>query len=202
MNYLRALLGAGFALVTTIGLFYLMPLMIENAHRPLDEKPATRIADITMPKRDIETNVEEPKPAKPANPEKPPPDMAKPETDNTNVNPGAVNIAAPVTASIKIGMGTGIGASDGEYLPIVKVAPMYPSRARSRGIEGYCTVEYTVTKSGSVRNPVPIDCSPKGYFERASVRAALKFKYKPRVVDGQPIDVTGVRNLFKYTLQK
>ena len=73
---------------------------------------------------------------------------------------------------------------------------MYPRRANSRGIEGYCTVEYTVTKTGSIKDPVPVDCQPKGYFERASVRAALKFKYKPRVIDGDAIDVLGVQNRF------
>ena len=58
MNYLRVLIGAGFASVVTFGLFYLMPLLIEMADKSLDEKPATKIADITMPDREIETNIE------------------------------------------------------------------------------------------------------------------------------------------------
>jgi hypothetical protein len=32
--------------------------------------------------------------------------------------------------------GLGIGTGDGEYLPIVKVAPIYPRRALERGITG------------------------------------------------------------------
>ncbi|MEC7960552.1 MAG: energy transducer TonB, partial [Pseudomonadota bacterium] len=43
--------------------------------------------------------------------------------------------------------------------------------------------------------------SPKGIFERASLKAALKFKYKPRVVDGQAIEVAGVQNKFTYELE-
>ncbi len=121
--------------------------------------------------------------------------------EDVDVNPDAVNMSPQVSAELSIGAG-GMGSADGEYLPIVKVAPMYPRRANSRGVEGYCTVEYTVTKSGSVKNPVPIDCEPQGYFERASVRAASKFKYKPRVVDGEPIAVTGVRNRFTYELEE
>ena len=84
----------------------------------------------------------------------------------------------------------------------MKVAPVYPRRAQSRGVEGYCIVEYTVTRSGAVRDPQPTDCQPSGYFESASVNAALKFKYKPRVVDGEPIDVAGVRNKFTYELEQ
>ena len=92
--------------------------------------------------------------------------------------------------------------SDGEYLPIVKVAPIYPRRAQTRGLQGYCIVEYTVTKSGSISDPKSIDCQPSGVFDSASVKASLKFKYKPRVVDGEPIEVPGVRNKFTYTLEQ
>ena len=201
MNYLRVLIGAGFAVVVTVGLFYLMPLLIEMAEKPLDDKPAARIADITMPDREIETNLKENKPEKPDDPEEPPPDLDQPEIEDVDINPDAVNMSPTVKADVSIGI-SGLGTADGEYLPIVKVAPMYPRRANSRGVEGYCTVEYTVTKTGSVKDPEPIDCDPKGYFESASVKAALKFKYKPRVVDGEAIDVTGVRNRFTYELEK
>jgi periplasmic protein TonB len=39
-------------------------------------------------------------------------------------------------------------------------------------------------------------------FESASVKAAEKFKYKPRVVDGEPIEVAGVQNKFTYELEQ
>ena len=98
--------------------------------------------------------------------------------------------------------GLGFDSSDGEYLPIVKVAPIYPRRAQTRGIQGYCIVEYTVTKNGSIRDPVAVDCQPSGVFDDASVKAALKFKYKPRVVDGQAIEVPGVQNKFTYEIEE
>lgn len=202
MNYLRVLIGAGLAALVTTGLFYLMPLLIEMADKSLDDKPATKIADITMPDREIETNLKDPKPDKPDDPEEPPPDLDQPEIDDVDVNPDAVNMSPNMNSNLNIGLGSGLGGADGEYLPIVKVAPMYPRRANSRGIEGYCTVEYTVTKTGSIKDPVPIDCQPKGYFERTSVKAALKFKYKPRVIDGDAIDVLGVQNRFTYELEK
>lgn len=202
MNYLRVLIGAGLAAVVTTGLFYLMPLLIEMADKSLDDSPAMKIADITMPDRDIEVNTKEAKPDKPDDPEEPPPDLDQPVIEDINVNPDAINMSPQITGDLKIGLGAGLGGADGEYLPIVKVAPMYPRRANSRGVEGYCTVEYTVTKTGSIRDPVAIDCQPKGYFERASVKAAAKFKYKPRVIDGEGIDVLGVQNRFTYELEK
>ena len=38
-------------------------------------------------------------------------------------------------------------------------------------------------------------------FERAALNAALKFRYKPRVVDGQPIEVAGVQNKITFLLE-
>lgn len=201
MNYLRLLFGAILAFVVTTVLFVLMPALIEMADKTLDDGKRIKIVDITMPDTEIDTNVKEVKPEKPDDPEEPPPDMEQPDIDNAEVNPDAVNMTPKMTASLDIGLG-GLSNADGEYLPIVKVAPMYPRRAQSRGTEGYCIVEYTVTTTGAIRDPVAVDCEPSGYFERASIKAATKFKYKPRVVDGEPIEVFGVQNKFTYELEK
>lgn len=190
------------AAVITTGLFYIMPLLIEMADKTLDEAPATKIADISMPDREIDTNIKDAKPDKPENPEEPPPEMDQPDIQDVDINPDAVDMSPKVNADVNIGLGSGLGGADGEYLPIVKVAPMYPRRANSRGVEGYCTVEYTVTKTGQIKDAFAVDCQPKGYFERASIKAAMKFKYKPRVIDGEAIDVLGVQNRFTFELEK
>ena len=59
-----------------------------------------------------------------------------------------------------------------------------------------------MTRNGSIRDPRAVDCQPSGVFESASVKAAEKFKYKPRVVDGEPIEVAGVQNKFTYELEQ
>ncbi len=51
-----------------------------------------------------------------------------------------------------------------------------------------------MTSTGAVRDPVVIEAKPPGFFERAAIQAALKFKYKPKVIDGEPVEVSGVRN--------
>lgn len=185
----------------TVGLFYLMYSLVLTDEVKLDDTGNAKIADIVMPEPEIDVRVAELKPEQPDEPEEPPPPMDTPDVEVANVDL-AINMSAPKGADVKIGIGGGLGASDGEYLPIVKVAPIYPRRATSRGIEGYCIVEYTVTKNGSIRDPQAVDCQPSGVFESASVKAAEKFKYKPRVVDGEPIEVAGVQNKFTYTLEK
>ena len=197
---IRLLYGAALAFVVTAALFIIMPSLIEMADKTLDEKPRTKLADIQMPDTKIET-MKDSKPDKPKEPDEPPPDMEQPEMEDINPNMDVVNMTPAQSVDLTNTAG-GLSASDGEYLPIVKVAPIYPRRAQSRGVTGYCTVEYTVTKAGTTRDIVAVDCEPSGYFERASIKAAEKFKYKPRESDGEPIEVPGIQNRFTYELEK
>jgi protein TonB len=201
LNRLRYPLGAALAAVVTLALLLLMHTLIATADRSIDERKPTRIADITMPETRIETNLKAAKPEKIDEPETPPPPVETPELQDFNSNAVAVNMAATPRQQVQIQAGLGMSSSDGEYLPIVKVAAVYPTRALTRAITGYCIVEYTVTTTGATRDPRPIDCQPQGIFEDASVKAALKFKYKPRVIDGQPVEVAGVKNRFLYELE-
>ncbi|WP_035515568.1 energy transducer TonB [Pseudohaliea rubra] len=197
-SLVRSLVGALVAVPVALGLFFLMQALIDRDYEQEDIKNR-KIADIVVPEREIEINVKETKPEKVEDPEEPPPEMEPMEVDfDTDLN--VANIAPGASVDISISS-SGMSSGDGEYLPIVKVAPIYPRRAQTRGITGYCIVEYTVTKSGSIRDPRPVDCEPSGVFERASVKAAEKFKYKPRVVDGEAIEVAGVQNKFTYELE-
>lgn len=202
MNQFRLPIGAVFAALVTAVLFILMPALIESADKSLDESESFKLPDITMPAREIETNIAEAKPEKPPEPEEPPPPMETPQMDNIDPSVEAVDMT-PAADTVQVeASGGGLAASDGEYLPIVKVAPIYPRRAQSRGVTGHCTVKYTVTKTGQTRDIEPVDCDPPGYFERASQKAAAKFKYKPRVVDGEPIEVPNIHNRFTFELDK
>ncbi len=197
-SLVRSLVGALVAVPVALGLFFLMQALIDREYEQ-EELENRKIADIVVPEREIDINVKESKPEKVDDPDEPPPEMEPMEVDfETDLNVANVAPGASVDVSIS---SSGMSAGDGEYLPIVKVAPIYPRRAQTRGITGYCIVEYTVTKSGSIRDPRPVDCDPSGVFERASVKAASKFKYKPRVVDGEPIEVAGVQNKFTYELE-
>ncbi|MEP4148991.1 MAG: energy transducer TonB [Halioglobus sp.] len=196
---MRTIFSILLAIPVVVGLFMIMHSLIDRDFEN-PEVSNQKIADLVQPDEDIQLETTTKKPDKVEDPEEPPPeiDMAQIDLDmDTNVD----NIAP--TASIDISISTtGMSSGDGEYLPIVKVAPIYPRRAQTRGISGYCIVEYTVTTSGAIRDPVAVDCQPSGVFEKASVKAATKFKYKPRVVDGEAIEVAGVQNKFTYELEQ
>lgn len=195
----RVLLAALVAIPVAVGLFFVMQSLIDRDYEQ-EDVTARKIADIVVPDKEIEVNVKEVKPEKVEDPEEPPPELQPLEFD-MDMDVDVVNLAPSTQVNVSINS-SGMSSGDGEYLPIVKVAPIYPRRAQTRGISGYCIVEYIVTKTGSIRDPIAVDCSPQGVFERASVKAAEKFKYKPRVVDGEPIEVAGVQNKFTYELEQ
>ena len=200
-SLVRTLIGVCAAVPIALGLFFLMNSLIDRQFEQ-DEIKAQKVAEIVVPDKEIETNRKEELPEKVEEPDEPPPDR-EPLDFDTDLDMSTANMAPAVTVNVSINA-SGLSSGDGEYLPIVKVAPIYPRRAQTRGITGYCIVTYTVTTTGAIRDPYvenESDCSPRGIFERASLKAAAKFKYKPRVVDGQAIEGAGVQNKFTYELE-
>ncbi len=196
--YIRYAVGVGLGAIITFVLFLVMQAVIANDETNLDDSKQLRLLDMVRLAEDEEIQTKQRKPKPPPPPDEPPPDMPKPTFDSSSNSQG-VDIGA-VDIDVDLNIGGGGFSSDGEYLPIVKVAPVYPRRAQTRGIEGFVILEFIVTKTGAVRNPVVIESKPTGIFDRAATSAALKFKYKPKVVNGEAIDVAGVRNKITFEL--
>ncbi len=195
---IRYAFGVALGAIVTFVLFMIMQAVIANDEAKLDEGVQGKLLDMVRLQDDEEIQTKQRKPKPPPPPDEPPPDMPKPTFESSDVSTG-VDIGA-VDVNVDLNVGGGGFSSDGEYLPIVKVAPVYPRRAQTRGIEGYVLLEFIVTKTGAVSNPVVVEAKPPGIFDRAAINAALKFKYKPKVVNGTPIDVAGVRNRITFEL--
>ena len=145
---------------------------------------------------------------KPEKPEEQPEDIAQPDVDLQPLTGLDVTIAKPKAQK----MTSGNFFRDGEYIPLFKVTPIYPRRAQERGTQGYALVKFTITDSGAVEDVVPVEgfCGdprdpdaefrPCTMFNSASTRAALKLKYKPKVVDGKATSVEGVLHRFTFLL--
>jgi periplasmic protein TonB len=97
------------------------------------------------------------------------------------------------------GSGSGFGS---EAIPLVRVNPLYPPRAQSRGIEGWVLLEFTITPQGTTKDIEVLDADPKGYFERAAKDAVRKYKYKPRVEDGVAVDWPGVQLVLSFEIEE
>lgn len=195
-----ALLGG---LLITFMLYFGMNMLILTTGQEKDDAKSFKIIDTRIPPKQSELDLKDRKPPKPKEPEKPPEppkfdqlSSAKPSASATDMNfefqgaklDGGISFEA---------------ASDREVLPIVRVEPMYPTRALSRGIEGYVILEFTVLASGAVdeASVVILEGQPEGMFDSAAERAVKKWKYRPKVVNGQPVPQYGIRTKLTFQLE-
>ncbi|BBO29113.1 protein TonB [Marisediminitalea aggregata] len=199
----RFLIAFVVSLAITLGLFFLMQSLIKMGGSALTEPPKGSVLDFVRVKPEEQVQKKERKPRKPPKPEEQPPQMDTPQMDSPSpdADGSGMSFSADVGDSMSLeGGGLALESGDGEYLPIVKVSPVYPRRALQRGIEGFVIVEFTVTKQGAVKDVYVIEANPEGIFEQAAMDAAMKFKYKPRVVNGEATEVSGVQNRITFQI--
>lgn len=190
------------AAFVTAALLLLMVSLIQFADQKINHEESIKLPDIFMPETQVEIQRVIEKPEKPKVDKTPPPDIPEQDFAHIDGNAAVGALAKPgkIRASLDLSIGDGLQATDGEYLPIVKVAPQYPRRALTRGIEGYVILEYTVTKNGSVKNIVVVEANPANMFDRAAIKSAERYKYKPRIIDGKAVEVTGIRTKITFKL--
>jgi protein TonB len=186
----------------TLSLLFVMHLLIEYGESAISKDRVRHKLEFVRVKRNESVNTEDYTPEKPPKPPETPPETPPQDMDNVDPDAPTINIAAPtVSSSMDIGGPGGMNIAEGDYLPIVRVAPVYPARALSRGLEGYVDMSFTVTTAGTVTDPI-VSFSTSSLFERAATRAVLKFKYKPRVVDGIPVEVSGVKTRITFKIEE
>lgn len=191
------------ALIVTMGLFVLMMAILQQDDVVIINESRVVAADFLMPERKIETRHRIEKPDKPDITPQPKVEMLPVAQVNLGATPPLQKITAPLfQPDLKISLTMPQASGDAEYIPLLKVAPLYPQRAAQRNIEGYVIVEYTVTRNGNVRDVRIIDAKPANVFNQSAIEAARKFKYRPRKVGDEFIEVTGVRNRFNFRLEK
>ena len=204
MVFVRWIISMGMAGGITLGLFYFMQFLIATGEAFDERISVVKIVDATMPEIELEVieEIDKPEPI-----EELVQDQPEVQERQTNLDAGpALNIERQ---SIEIDTGlelsnASISATDGDYLPLVAIAPQYPTRAAQRGIQGWCLVSFTVDGLGNVVEETieVVDAEPPNIFDRSSMRAATRFKFQPRVIDGQGVEVSGVQYLFRYQLEE
>lgn len=134
-------------------------------------------------------------------PKRPPEPRTKPSTDPQTKDAGYTTVTwiglppPPLGPSRQVP----IGIPDGAALAMVRVMPTYPIDAITRGLEGHVDVRFTISALGTVVDPVVVESTHR-IFEKPALVAASKFKYRPTVVGGTAVAVTGVRYRFVFEL--
>jgi len=180
------------AVVITFFLFIGMHWLVSTANndKPSDDEQTS--IDFSPVKLDEEANRKQRRiPKKPPPPKEPPP---PPKMQVQQSQQMQNNMPTPNIPALDLGVG-GDGPymgpmgqvdmnKDGGIIPIVTISPNYPRKAAIAKIEGWVEIEFTITQGGTVINPSVIDSKPKRIFDREAIRAILKYKFKPKVIDG------------------
>lgn len=183
--------------VVTLGLFLFMHQLISSGSGVRGTLPpisGIHFGPVEIPE-EITTRARRIPPRPPPRKETPPP----PRMQVSKVNPPVQEMPQMDIPSLDVptagGQGIFIGgfqqvdqAAEGDIVPMVIIRPMYPREAALSGIEGWVKVQFIITETGTVKKPEVIDADPPGIFNREALRAILKWKFKPRVVDGVAVE--------------
>ena len=203
MIAVRWALSMVMAAAITLGLFYFMQALTATGDEFDERINVIKIVDATMPDITLEVieEIDKPEPIEEVAEETPDtPDKQITLSDGPSLSIQRANL--DLDTGLQLSNAT-ISATDGDYLPLVAIAPQYPTRAVQRGITGWCLVSFTVDGQGNVNADtiIVVDAEPPNIFNRSSGRAAARFKFQPRVIDGVGVSVPGVQYLFTYVLE-
>jgi len=199
----RYLATFALAALVTFGLFWVMQALIGVEGR-LDESKATKAIDFVRLKRETETETKkrELPDRKPPEKEPPPPELNLAQ----NLQPDATGEGLGIVPTFD-GAGDltgpnlgGIGGADTDVVPLVRVNPEYPMRAAQAGIEGWVAVEFTISKTGAVKDPRVIAYEPSTVFNTAAINAIRRWKYNPKIENGKAVERPGVAVRLQFRL--
>jgi protein TonB len=205
---MRLAIGLLLAILVNFGLFTLMQKMTteQNVGRQVTEN--IQLLDFVRVKREDKAETKKRElPKKPPPPEQPPPppkapaqQVDKPKAPAVKLETARIDVPLNITGGPYLGefstspvtpiAPTAIAAPtmSEDVMPLVRIPPQYPRIASRRGIEGVVTVSFTITKDGQVRDPIVITAKPENIFDSAAIKAILKWKFKPKLIDGQPVE--------------
>ncbi len=191
------------ALMVTIALLSLIQVLVTGSDNTAEQSEAFHFVDF-IGSAPLESTIKKKlKPQKPKREQQPSrkiiSKMISSQLDLSGEQPSSISLIDEMKLSTQ---SMSLIKSEGYILPMIKVAPVYPSRALNRGIEGNCVIEFTVMADGSVTDASVVTDQCDALFSSASLQAVKKFKYKPRIENSIPIAVTGIRNKFVYRLEQ
>ncbi len=198
----RFMLTVGLGIVTSFALFWVMQALI-TVSGELKEGGGNLSVDFVRLKRDTAPEAKKREPPKREKPDAPPPppqmNMAK------AMNPGeAVGEIVPmVDTGMELEQATSLsaGGADTDVVPLVRVDPEYPPRARQQGLEGWVDIEFTISPVGTVQDARVIGSQPTFVFDRAALKAVRRWRYNPRVENGVAVARAGVKVRLRFELK-
>jgi protein TonB len=185
----------------SLTLFALMYSAIHAGKFVAEKSETLQTIDFVRLKRDteVETLSRRKPPPPPAQP--PPPAKMQVAAEAVSQNMTAMEIPTMnLSASVSGGpmggtLAKGAAMFDGDLMPLQRIPPQYPRDAARSGITGWVQLEVLVNADGSVRSAKVLDAKPRGMFEAAAVQAVMRWKFKPKIKEGKPVEQRGAQKI-------
>jgi len=197
MMNLRVPIAAMVAIGVTFSLFLFMHKLISSGggeRAELDAISGIHFGPVEIPDEIMTRSRRKPQKPPPPKDPPPPPKLQISKMDQRVQNVPRMNLP-DLDLPLVGGEGMFIGnfqqvdrSAEGDIIPVVVIRPMYPREAAISGTQGWVKVEFIITEVGTVKDPRVIDAKPPRVFNREAIRAILKWKFKPRVVDGIAVE--------------
>jgi protein TonB len=200
MHALRIPIAAFAGALFTASMFWVLWSLIETSFDIDDRAVAARV-EFSRMRRDTEVAT---KRDEKVERERPPP---TPQTPRMAFSAGGIDnnvaqLSPVVDARGAMSRMTMTAGSDRDVIPLVRINPDYPPRALSRGLEGWVQVQFTITATGTVKDPVVVDAMPKNIFDDAALKAIARWRYNPKVENGVAVERVGVQTRIVFQLEQ
>lgn len=205
---MRRFAAVPLAILVAAGLFWMMHALVNMSGKDIAKRDDLGGVDFVRLKRQQTLQERERrKPEKPPPPKKPPPppklksaSTPKPQQQPQQMNIPNLNLPTNISGGPFLGTySAGQQQGSSQAIPLVRIQPQYPRRAARAGTQGYVTMDLVINPDGTVRDVKVTEAQPRGVFERAAVAAILKWKFKPRIIDGTPVEQRATQTL-KFSL--
>ncbi|MCD6300309.1 MAG: energy transducer TonB [Dehalococcoidales bacterium] len=213
-------IAAAFSLALNLVFFDLMPRLIDRDAGRIEYSPYIEKVEVIRIRRPEPPARRKEKKEKP-NPRETPKSLLRKKQIYANkpvkhtvdlpfeINPKlpAISGTVPVLPVQTVSLGApdlkgsyGIGEIDHPLTPLVQVRPMYPMRARRRGIEGWVKVRFIVNEEGRVDDISILESHPRKIFDRPVIRCVSAWRFTPGTVEGVPVN-TWVETTIRFDLE-
>ena len=153
---------------------------------------APTVDDLETVRRNVRTPLREKVEVPPA-----PPRAEIPTTEAPSVPIASLPGELPGLPEPALSMGVGeLAINDRDAQPLVRIPGQMPPGADK---SGHCTVRFDVDPSGKPFNIRTTFCT-QSVFKRPTVRSVERWKFQPKIQDGQAVSRTGVENRVTYKL--
>jgi protein TonB len=195
---LRYPIGLAFGAIFMLVLYWVMWRLVSVPIDAIELRQATRV-EFTRMRQDSEVQKKQQEKVQPDKPP-PPPEIPQMNFAKGSVENNVAQLTPTVDASSAMSKMKMTAGSDRDIIPLVRINPDYPPRALSRGIQGWVIVQFTISATGTVKDPKVVDSS-NSIFDDAALKAIARWRYNPKVEEGVAVERVGVQTKLVFQLE-